>query len=185
MTTNGILALRTPICFVIPSGARNLSSFDLGPRPREIPRFARNDKSWAPFPRPVRPLGSCLPESQNPQTEVCATLLTPLHKDRSEEELHDSRRTAPGGIPPAHQALEALGAVSRREAVGNGSRGLQSGRNRVGIFSARACTVARVSLGGRRHRRDLRPPSAGLLRAGALEWARSHPEGTLVRADGP
>src|SRR6266851_4372383 len=101
-------------------------------------------------------------------------------KDRSEEPQDDSRRTAPGGIRPAHQALEALGAVSRREAVGNGSRRLQSGRSRVGIFSARACAVARLSLGGRRPRRDQRPSSANVLRAGALEWARPYPQGTLV-----
>jgi hypothetical protein len=105
-------------------------------------------------------------------------------QERSELRRDDSRRTAPRGIPAAHEALEALGAVPCREAMGNGSRGLQSGRNRVGTFSARYGAVARVPLGGGRHRRDLRPASAGLFRARALEWPRSYPEGAPVWVDG-
>src|SRR5579863_4228554 len=98
----------------------------------------------------------------------------PITKDRSEEAHDDSRRTAPGRIPPAHQALEALGAVPRREAVGNGPRGLQSGRIGVGIFSARTRKVTRLPLGRRRDRRDQRPPPACVLRAGPVEWAGPH-----------
>src|SRR5580704_16643094 len=87
--------------------------------------------------------------------DACATLFS-----RNEDTCDDRRRTAPRGVAPAHQALEALGAVHCREAVGNGTRGLQSGRNGVGLFSARYGAVPRLSLGGRRHRGNLRPPSA-------------------------
>ena len=98
-----------------------------------------------------------------------------------------SRRDGGGGAPArgagAHGALEALGAVPERAAVGHGARGLQPRRHRLGVLSARPRALARLSLGRGRHRRHLRQPPAPLLRARALERARSDPQGAALRPD--
>ena len=52
-----------------------------------------------------------------------------------------------------------------------------------GTTSPRPRPVARLPLGRGRHRRDLRRPAAALLRAGAVERARSDPQGAPLRAD--
>ena len=54
---------------------------------------------------------------------------------------------------------------------------------RVGVLSARSRAIARLSLERRRPRGHLRSPSAHLLRARAVERARSDPQGAPLRAD--
>ena len=66
--------------------------------------------------------------------------------------------------------------------MGNGARGLQRGRQRLGLLPARPGAVARLSLERRRHRRHLRSPSVDLLRARIVERAGPDPEGAAVRA---
>src|SRR3977135_4388840 len=101
-------------------------------------------------------------------------------QDRSGD-CDDTRREASGRIASAHPALEALGTLRCRAAVGYRPGRLQSTWDGLGIFSARPCTFARVSLGGRRDWGDQRPSPAGLFRAGVLEWARSDPKRALFR----
>ena len=79
------------------------------------------------------------------------------------------------------QQLEALGSVLERAAMGNGARGLQRGRHRLGIFSARSCAQPRLSLGRGRHRRHLGRGAAGMPVARALERAGPDPQGAPVR----
>src|SRR6266481_8647958 len=69
-------------------------------------------------------------------------------QDRSGD-CDDTRRKASGRIAPAHPALETLGTLPRRAAMGNGPGRLQPERDGLGIFSARASALARVSLGRR------------------------------------
>ena len=66
--------------------------------------------------------------------------------------------------------------------MGHGARRLQPWRHGLGIFSARPCAIARVSLGRRRDRRHQRPPPDDLLRAGPVERARPDFERTPLRA---
>ena len=56
-------------------------------------------------------------------------------------------------------------------------------RQRLGVSAARSRPLQGLSLERRRHRRHLRPPPAHLLRAGAVERERSHPERAHLRAD--
>ena len=67
--------------------------------------------------------------------------------------------------------------------MGHRPRGLQRRRQRVGVLLARPVALARVPLGRRRPRRDLRRQAAALLRARAVERARSDPEGAALRTD--
>jgi hypothetical protein len=96
----------------------------------------------------------------------------------------DRRARAPRGVAPADQTLEAMGSVSERARLGQRARGLQPGRHGLGLLPPRPRPVARVPVERGRHRRDLGPASAHLLRAGAVERPRPDPEGTAVRADG-
>ena len=58
-----------------------------------------------------------------------------------------------------------------------------AGRHRLGVFPARPCPLARVSLGRRRHCRHLRRPPAPLFRARAVERPGSDSQRAAVRAD--
>ena len=62
-------------------------------------------------------------------------------------------------------------------------RGLQPGRQCLGLFQPRPGPLARLSLGRRRPGRHLRRPAAALLCAGAVERPRPDPQGAPVRAD--
>jgi hypothetical protein len=66
----------------------------------------------------------------------------------------------------------AGGPTSASASWGHGARGQQRARPRLGIFFARPCSQPRLSLGGGRHRRLLRPPSMAVPRARTVEWAR-------------
>ena len=77
--------------------------------------------------------------------------------------------------------MEEVGPVSGRATVGHGARGLQRGRQRLGLLQPRSGPLARVPLGRGRPGRDLRRSAAALLRAGPLERRRSHREGAPVR----
>ena len=79
--------------------------------------------------------------------------------------------------------MAAMGPVPVRAAVGHRARGLQRGRNRLGLPPARSRAVARLSLGRGWHRRHLRRPAAAVLRAGAVERRRPDPQGAHVRPD--
>src|SRR6267378_8079573 len=59
-------------------------------------------------------------------------------QDRSGD-CDDTRREASGRIASAHPALEALGALPGRAAMGHCPGRLQPEWDSVGIFSARAC----------------------------------------------
>ena len=95
---------------------------------------------------------------------------------------HDERGTAATSQRRARGPLEALGPVPFRAPVGHGSRGLQRERRRLGLFPARPRPFARLSLGRRRHRRHLRPPSAHLFRDRVMERKRFDSEGAAVWA---
>src|SRR5262249_10229964 len=95
----------------------------------------------------------------------------------------DGRSATPGGIAPPDQVLESLGPVPERPRLGNGSRGLQSRRGSVGLLSPRPRALARLPLERGRPRRHLRPPSANLLRTGAVERPRPDSEGAPLRPD--
>ena len=75
-----------------------------------------------------------------------------------------------------------MGAVSGRAPVGHRARGLQHGRQRLGLLHPRPGPVARVPLGRGRPGRDLRRPAAPLLRARPVERRGSDPQGAPVRA---
>ena len=77
--------------------------------------------------------------------------------------------------------MEEVGAVPQRAAVGDGPRGLQRGRQRLGLLHARPIALAGVPVGRGRPRRDLRRPAAAVLRPRAVERARPHPQGARVR----
>src|SRR2546426_11819567 len=79
------------------------------------------------------------------------------------------------------KTLEAVGTLSLRAPVGDRPRRLQRRWHGLGILSARSRSLARLSLGGGRNRRDLRPAPDHVLCAGLLEWTRSHPERTSLR----
>ncbi len=80
-------------------------------------------------------------------------------------------------------ALEDVGALSQRAAVGDGARGLQPGRRRVAVLPARPRAVARVPLGRGRARRLLRLEAATVFRPGALEREGPDPEGAALRLE--
>ena len=94
----------------------------------------------------------------------------------------DGGRQAPGRKSRPQVALEALGPLRQRARLGNGARRLQRQRQRVGISAPRSRPLQGLPLERRRHRRDLRPPPAHLLRAGAVEREGPHPEGAHFRA---
>ena len=77
----------------------------------------------------------------------------------------------------ARSRVEEMGPVSQRAPVGNGARGLQRRRRRMGL-SARS---APLSLGRRRSRGFLRSRAAAVPVAGAMERPRSDFEGAIVR----
>ena len=79
--------------------------------------------------------------------------------------------------------LVPLGPVRERAPVGHGARGLQRGRDGLGVPPARPRALARVPLGRGRARRVLRRRAAALPRARALERPRPDPEGAHLRAD--
>src|SRR5207248_2645129 len=94
----------------------------------------------------------------------------------------DNRRTPPPRRRSREsEVLEALGPVRERAGMGQRSRGLQPRRDRLGLLPARPRALARLSMERRRTGRDLRPPPAHLLRAGAVEPPRSDSEGAAVR----
>ena len=67
--------------------------------------------------------------------------------------------------------------------MGHRARRLQSERDRLGLFPARSRAIAGVSLERGRDPRYQRSPPAHLLRPGALERQRPHPQGALLRPD--
>ncbi len=77
--------------------------------------------------------------------------------------------------------MAPLGPVPLRSRVGNGARGLQRERRRVGLPASRSRALEGVPLGRGRHRRVLRSLPAPLLLARALEREGSDPEGALLR----
>ena len=101
-------------------------------------------------------------------------MATPCHD-------HDRRKRPPRRLPAPQGALETVGPLLSRAGLGHRARGLQRGRRRLGLPPARPRPIARLPLERGRHRRHLRPPPAPLLRAGALERARSDPQGAAVR----
>ena len=92
-------------------------------------------------------------------------------------------QAAAGGGAGAGRALAEVGAVSLRAPVGDGPRGLQRQRRRLGLLQPRPGALARLPLGRGRAGRHLRRPAAALLRAGALEREGPDPQGAAVRAD--
>src|SRR5439155_18481433 len=93
------------------------------------------------------------------------------------------RSRSPGGRRRAPKELEALGALSRRAAMGHGARGLLRGRDLLGIFPPRPRPQPRLSLGRGWAARHLRSRRPALLRIGALEWSGSDLEGAFVWLD--
>ena len=79
--------------------------------------------------------------------------------------------------------MEAVGPVPQRAPVGDGPRGLQPGRQRLGLLHPRSGPFPGLPVGRGRHRRGLRRPPAPLLRPGALERTRPDPQGADVRPD--
>ena len=84
--------------------------------------------------------------------------------------------------PPGAFGVETLGPVPERACVGDGARGLQRRRRRLGVLPARPRALARVPLERGRARRDLRRPPAAVLRVRAVERARPDPQGAHLRA---
>jgi len=80
-------------------------------------------------------------------------------------------------------ALEDVGPLSERAAVGDGARGLQPGRRCVAVLPPRSRAVARVPLGRGRARRLLRFEAATVFRRGALEREGPDPEGAALRLE--
>ena len=87
--------------------------------------------------------------------------------------------------PRGPVAVAPLGPVRLRAGLGNGARGLQRRRQRLGLLPPRPCSLARLPLERGRAGRDLRRASTAVLRAGLLERPRRHPQGAGVRAVGP
>ena len=81
------------------------------------------------------------------------------------------------------RALEKVGAVPQRAAVGDGPRGLQPERRRVAVLHPRSGAVARVPLGRGRARGLLRPEAATVFRPGALEREGPDSEGAALRVE--
>ncbi len=77
--------------------------------------------------------------------------------------------------------MEAMGSVPERAAVGHGARGLQRGRQRLGLLQPRPGALARLPLGRGRDRRHLRRQADALLRARAVERQGPDPQGAPVR----
>ena len=117
----------------------------------------------------------------NPTTgeERVVAWLTPARRRRGESaELTRLEARTRVGL-----ALATVGAVPQRAAVGDGARGLQPGRRRVGVLHPRSRAIARLSLGRGRARRLLRPEAATVFRAGALEREGPDSEGAAVRLE--
>src|SRR3974377_1379351 len=98
---------------------------------------------------------------------------------------HERRKKKSTGITRPTGPLETLGTVSVRTAVGDGARRLQSRWCGMGLFPARSCALPRLSVGRGWYRRDFGPASTDLLRAGHVEWTRSHSQRAGVRSDRP
>ncbi len=79
--------------------------------------------------------------------------------------------------------MEEVGPLPERAAVGDGPRGLQRGRQRLGLLPARAVPLPGLPVGRGRPGRDLRRRAAPLLRPRALERAGPHPQGAPLRTD--
>src|SRR5262249_27377540 len=88
---------------------------------------------------------------------------------RDREHRHERGGATAGGDESANVTLAALGPVSLGAAMGNGPRGLLAGRDRVGLVPPPPRAGSRVPMGRGRPPRDLRHPSASLLRAGTVE----------------
>ncbi len=106
-----------------------------------------------------------------------------FHETKTDTLHHDRRTRPPRRIARTHGSLEALGTVPERARLGHGARGLQPPRHRLGVLPARPRAIARISVERGWPCRHLGPPPEDLLRAGAVERARSHPQGTPVRPD--
>ena len=70
-------------------------------------------------------------------------------------------------------------------AWGNPREDYSAVRNRLGLFHARSCSLARLSLDRGRHRRHLRQSPAPVFRVRLLERTRSDSEGAPLRAGRP
>ncbi len=148
-------------------------------------RTTARSRSRDPRPgrlRPSEPVSSrgrktMLVKNRDGVTDAAASQA--CDQDRAAER----RAGAPRRGHPGRAALEALGAVPQRAPVGHGARGLQPGRQRLGLLPARPGAPPRLPLGRGRPRRHQRRHPAAVPRAGALERARPDPEGAPVRPD--
>ena len=104
-----------------------------------------------------------------------------MRSERSSARGRERLRLAQVFRGPALLAI--VGPVSQRAAVGDGPRGLQPLRQRVGLLSARACPEQSLPVGRRRPGGVLGPPAAALPVARLVEPTRCHPKGTSVRTD--
>ena len=98
------------------------------------------------------------------------------HRNRGLHRAEAAERGPRGGDP-----LEEVGPVPQRAAVGDGPRGLQRGRQRLGLLLARPVPLPGLPVGRGRPRRDLRRQAAPVLRPRPLERAGPHPQGARVR----
>ncbi len=89
------------------------------------------------------------------------------------------------GRPVRRQPLVRVGTLPRRARVGHRPRGLQRGRQRVGLLPARPCPVPRVPLERGRDGRHLGHPPRAVHGAGPVERRRPDHQGADVRADRP
>ena len=106
------------------------------------------------------------PPCQETQSMTASRWSQPMNRRRSAGCPHRSghRRRATPRRRADRQGLAPLGAVSQRAAVGHGARGLQRGRQCLGLFPARPCAQPRLSLGRGRHRRLRRRAAAAVPR---------------------
>ncbi len=93
----------------------------------------------------------------------------------------ERRTPAPGSPAPGPRGLAPVGPLSGGARLGHGARGLQRGRQRLGVFRPRPGALARLPLERGRHGRHLRRAAAPVLRAGAVERPRPDPQGARLR----
>ena len=91
------------------------------------------------------------------------------------------RAEAPERRPRKGDPVEEVGTLPLRAAVGNRPRGLQRGRERLGLLHARPVALADVPLGRGRHRRALGRQAASLLRPRDVEREGPDPQGATLR----
>ena len=138
-------------------------------RPRATPSPSSTPK--AQFTDPGAPAPSSRPMGMKPAGRHRAR-----PQDRGLHRAEAAERRPRGGDP-----LEEVGPLPQRAAVGHGPRGLQRGRQRLGLLHPRPVPLPGLPLGRGRPRRDLRRQAAPLLRARPLERAGPHPQGAPVR----